>query len=236
MGAIVGEVEDSDALVSSRESDYVSRVGTFTDGILPVFDLFDIRYLSYLLPMQEREMGTELGDDVIKNNKIPASLNIREYIDIITNLQSQIIITEFEENQIWDVKNVLDLAKIYWGLIEPEVEFEKIVEEKEGTVYFEESSLLIIVREYSKYEKVKSIYVQKYRAEIQIQILLSIDEYDDELIDNLLDTEYDIHKEFSSLTFTFFYLPVGVVEKEDTVHPEARCIFSRQKKKLWQIV
>jgi len=233
MDAITKGTEDSNASILLGELDYASKVKIPAE--MPHF--LNIKFLTYFLSVQKREIEEESENDVIGNDEISASLNIRKYIDIITNLQSQIIITEFEENQIWNAKDVLGLAKIYWGLIEPKVEFEKVVEEKEGTAYLEELALLIIGQEYSKYEKVKSIYVQEYRAELQVQVLLSIDEYDDGLMDNLLDTEYDIHKEFPSLTFTFSYLPVGVAEKEDIVHPEARCIFSKHKlNKLWQII
>lgn len=91
----------------------------------------------------------------------------------------------------------------------------------------EETALYIIANSLSKYDKVKSIYVQRYRSELQVFVLLSIAEYDGELMDILLDAEYDIRKKFSELTFSFFYPPAGIVEREDFVHPNARCIYSQ---------
>ena len=232
MDTIVEEVEGSYTLIPSRESDYVSKIGIFAE----IFPFLDVRPSIYLLPVQEREIGAEWGYYVIKNNKISAFLNIRKYPSSVTNLRSQTIIAESEESQMWRTENALDLARIYWGLVESKVELEKVFGGKEGIIFLEKLTLLIIEQEYSRYEKVKSIYVQKYRAELQVQVLLSIDEYNDELMENLLDIEYDIRKRFSCLTFTFLYPPVGNVEREDIMHPEARCIFSRQEKKLWQIM
>ncbi|MEA1965505.1 MAG: hypothetical protein U9O41_10360 [Candidatus Aerophobetes bacterium] len=96
MDTIIEEVEDSDALTPSRESDYVFKVGTFAE----IFPFLDVRPSIYLLPVQERETGAEWEYYVIKNNKIPAFLNIRKYPSSATNLQSQTLIAEFEESQM----------------------------------------------------------------------------------------------------------------------------------------
>lgn len=56
--------------------------------------------------------------------------------------------------------------------------------------------------------KIKSIYIQKYKGEIQIYILLSITDYNDDLMDALLDIEYNIRKKFPELVFEFFYIPI----------------------------
>lgn len=99
--------------------------------------------------------------------------------------------------------------------------FKKELEPKE----LEQEALLSITREFSRAEKVKSIYVQKYREELQVQILLSITQYDSDLMDTLLDIEYDIRKKYPEILFEFFYPPAGIQDKKDFIHPLAQCIY-----------
>jgi len=91
----------------------------------------------------------------------------------------------------------------------------------------EQEAFLAIVSKFSQIEKVHSIYVQKYREELQIQILLSITQYDNDLMDGLLDIEYDIRKRYPEIVFEFFYPPAGISEKKDFIHPSAYCIYSK---------
>lgn len=91
----------------------------------------------------------------------------------------------------------------------------------------EQEALLAIASEFSQIEKVQSIYIQKYREELQIQILLSIAQYESDLMDILLDIEYDIRKRYPEIVFEFFYPPAGISRKEDFIHPRAQCIYSR---------
>ncbi len=127
--------------------------------------------------------------------------------------------------QIWSPEDIFGYIRLQRQLTRETLEEER--EEEQEREHIEESALFCIADKYSKYEKVKSIYVQKYRAEIQFHVLLGITEYDDDLMEDLLDTEYDIRKEFDYLSFTFLYPPVAFVDRKDIVHPEARCIFSR---------
>lgn len=105
------------------------------------------------------------------------------------------------------------------------------IEELLGIEYesheLEERALLDIYINFSNIEKVKSIYVQKYREELQIYSLLSITQHDRKLMQSLFDMEYDIRKKYSEIIFQFFYPPAGISEKEDFIHPQARCIFAR---------
>jgi len=74
--------------------------------------------------------------------------------------------------------------------------------------------LSIIVQKFRKIEKVKSIYVQRYREELRIFVFLSGDKYDANLLDELLDIEYEIRKMFPDIVFQFFYLPASFFEKK----------------------
>lgn len=102
-----------------------------------------------------------------------------------------------------------------------------VVEQAKNPQELEQEAFFLISRKFSKIEEVKSIYVQRYREELQIQVLLSIDHYDGDLMDTLLDIEYDIRKMFPEIVFEFFYLPAGISEKRDFIHPEAECIYMR---------
>lgn len=88
-------------------------------------------------------------------------------------------------------------------------------------------ALLDVVTSFKEFKEVKSIYCQKYREEIQIYILLLIDKYDEDLFDKLIRTEYKVRKRHQNLIFEFFYLPAGIIKKEDFIHPKAQCIFAR---------
>lgn len=101
------------------------------------------------------------------------------------------------------------------------------VEHAKNPQELEQSALSTISTKFSKIEKVKSIYVQRYREEFQIHVLLSINQYDDDLMDTLLDIEYDIRKMFPEMVFEFFYPPAGISEKKDFIHPQAECIYMR---------
>lgn len=91
----------------------------------------------------------------------------------------------------------------------------------------EQEALFSIAMEFSKVEKVKSIYFQKYRDEIQIYIILSISQYDSSLMDILLDIEYDIRKRYTDIVFEFSYPPATISEEKDFIHPHAQRIYAR---------
>lgn len=91
----------------------------------------------------------------------------------------------------------------------------------------ERAALLSIAANFAKIKQVKAIYVQKFREEIQIYILITSDRYDGNLMDELLDIEYEIRKKYSSLIFEFFYPPVFISDKTDFIHPQAQCIYAR---------
>lgn len=100
-----------------------------------------------------------------------------------------------------------------------------VVEQEKGSQELEQEALFFISEKFSKIEKVKSIYVQRYREELQVQVLLSTNQYEDDLMDILLDIEYDIRKMFPEIVFEFFYPPADISEKEDFIHPRAECIY-----------
>lgn len=129
--------------------------------------------------------------------------------------QEQEVSTQTSYVQV-DYKNLHILNTIKFG-------FEKKQEPKE----LEQEALLSVVSNFSEVEKVKSIYLQRYREEIQIYVLLFISQYDSDLMDTLLDIEYNIRKKYPQLVFEFFYPPARISEKKDFIHPQAQCIYAR---------
>ena len=85
--------------------------------------------------------------------------------------------------------------------------FKIIVEEIDS----DEDILKEIIAQYNKFEKVQSIVRHHdYEAQITIRVYLSIDQYDDKLMDQLLDCEWDIRKKFFNIIFDFLYIPIMI--------------------------
>lgn len=56
---------------------------------------------------------------------------------------------------------------------------------------------------------VKITRTHEYESQISIRVYLCIDHYDD-IMDELLDIEYEIRKKFSDIIFDFLYLPTYI--------------------------
>lgn len=89
----------------------------------------------------------------------------------------------------------------------------------------ENMTLLDVVVSYSKIKEVRSIYFQKYLEEIQIYVLIKTNRYDYDLMDKLMDVEYEIRNKNPDLIFEFFYPPADMSKKEDFIHPLSQCIY-----------
>ena len=126
-------------------------------------------------------------------------------------IESWVTETNVNFRNLYDTRRIVD----FWP------------KEEKATEDLELEATLAITSEFSRIEKVQSIYIQRYREELQIYILLSIYQYNSSLMDTLLDIEYDIRKKFPEVIFEFFYPPTSVSEKQDFIHPQAYCIYSR---------
>jgi hypothetical protein len=135
------------------------------------------------------------------------SVNFAQFIKYISKLQVK--------NRI----SFIILQRYIWNWLQSYFKQEQKPEE------LEQQALFYIVHKFSKIERVKSIYVQRYRRELQIFVLLLVDKYDADLMDKLLDIEYEIRKMFPDIVFQFFYPPAGISEKKDFIHPQAECIY-----------
>ncbi len=104
-------------------------------------------------------------------------------------------------------------------------DFKKLIPQEKA----DERELLFLeaAKRFKQFPQVKAIYIQECREDLFIYGLLDIKEYDDDLMDSLLDEEYEIRQQFKDFILSFFYPPIGDTDRKDVVHPASRCIFSR---------
>jgi hypothetical protein len=183
-----------------------------------------------------------LFDTLLKEKELSKAGKVRRIWDISqaeksTATTSLYLIWRKEDIQI--IKNWLDIwereiTKKYVSLdisliIQKHIKlFWHPLRQREKSEKLKQQALFLIVEKFSKIKKVKSIYVQRYREELQIFVLLFGDKYDADLMDKLLDIEYEIRKMFPDIVFQFFYPPAGISEKKDFIHPQAECIYMNQ--------
>jgi len=86
---------------------------------------------------------------------------------------------------------------------------------------------LIIANAFKDIDELTAIYTQRYRQELQVIVLLSIERYDDNLMYKLLNIEYDLQKENRDPLLAFSYIPKVYINKRDILHPNALLIFER---------
>ena len=60
-----------------------------------------------------------------------------------------------------------------------------------------------------------------------MNVLLAIEKYDHDLMDELFDAEYDLRTSLNEIVFSFCYTPVGESVNSDVKHPLARALFTR---------
>jgi hypothetical protein len=84
-----------------------------------------------------------------------------------------------------------------------------------------------IINAFKQIDEVESIYVQRYTYEWKIIILLNNKRYDDELMDRLLDIEYDLQNRDEDPLLDFSYIPKIYNNKWDILHPSSLLIYER---------
>ena len=86
---------------------------------------------------------------------------------------------------------------------------------------------LDVVSNFKRFEKVSAIYTQKYRSELQVTIFLNIEQYDNNLMHEMFDLEYDLHTQHPESIVSFSYIPGVYKNRRDVVHHAAKLIFER---------
>jgi hypothetical protein len=96
---------------------------------------------------------------------------------------------------------------------------------KETTV---ERAMSIVADAFAEFSEVSRIYMQRWRSELQFVVLLNTEKYDSDLIDRLLDVEYDLLRyETEGLLWDFAYLPCKGRDSTEEVSSSATVVFSR---------
>lgn len=85
----------------------------------------------------------------------------------------------------------------------------------------------LLVVKYKSIPEVKAIYIDEYFEEKNITILLSIKQYDDRLMETLIQKELDISKIFPSVVATYNYIPDLIDDKESILGKKAKLIFEK---------
>jgi len=89
-----------------------------------------------------------------------------------------------------------------------------------------EKAMSVVEKAFVAVEKVLAVYMQRYRRELQFKVLLDTTKYDWDLMDELLDIEYELLKhQPAAFLFDFTYLPSAA--KETMVHPSAKLVFRK---------
>jgi len=85
----------------------------------------------------------------------------------------------------------------------------------------------LVVGAFADFREVTAVYTQRYREELQVVVLLGVSRYDDELMNGLLDREYQVQKAVRRPVVSFSYIPKVYQNRSDIVHPGATLIYER---------
>jgi len=88
----------------------------------------------------------------------------------------------------------------------------------------EQGAFKDIIQKFGKLSKVRTIYVQRFRQEIQVSVVLSLEKYDGKLMNSFFDLEYDIKSKHPNLILEFFY-PPGTENQDHLSPPYAERIY-----------
>jgi len=73
--------------------------------------------------------------------------------------------------------------------------------------------------------EVEAIYVERQSGALAITVLLSSQQYDEALMDELLDIEYGVRQTTTDQVLSFRYIPVLGRDREEFVSPSAEVLF-----------
>jgi hypothetical protein len=84
-----------------------------------------------------------------------------------------------------------------------------------------------IVAKYAPVQEVSAIYTDRYLDERLVFVLLSNEQYDDTLMDRLLDKQFEIEDVYPDLVLSFRYIPLLGQAKRSLVGKQSKLIFER---------
>lgn len=86
---------------------------------------------------------------------------------------------------------------------------------------------LMTASKLKNFKEVTAIYTHRYRSELQITVLLKSEHYDNDLMYQLLDVEYNLQKQYRDPWLAFSYIPRVYKNRREIVHPASKLIYER---------
>jgi len=146
----------------------------------------------------------------ILNNARPEYGDLQDELDF--KKKSYVLVTNNYDELVYDA---IGAAEIFHTCLP--IKSDKSIEEIE----------LEIVNTFKKVPEISAIYTQTYRAELQTTVFLSLKEYDNLLIHDLLDMEYDLQNKFPNPRIAISYIPGLNQDRRTIVHPHAKLIYDK---------
>lgn len=91
----------------------------------------------------------------------------------------------------------------------------------------EECFEILLVVKYKDISEVKAIYIDEYLDDKNITILLSIKQYNDKLMESLIQKEIDISNVFPNIIANYNYIPDLIDDKKSIIGEKTKLIFER---------
>lgn len=118
-----------------------------------------------------------------------------------------------------------DIEDIYDNLLNEEytaININPDIQEKTED-YFE----TLVVVKYKYIPEVKAIYIDEYLDEKNVTIFLSVKQYDDKLLETLIQKEIDISKIFPDIIANYNYIPDLIEDRKSIIGEKTKLIFER---------
>jgi len=163
-----------------------------------------------------------MPEDQVKLSSILAEYLEGTFGRYFTNLQFKNIYDEQKLASKTKIDEIIDISWLthYINSIFPKLEY---------TLGMEDIQVLelMVVKEFKEVGEVLTIYRDEYRDEIRFTISTSNETYDDELMNRLLEIEYNIRLIFHDSPIYFQYIPALYDSIEEILPGQTRLIYTR---------
>jgi hypothetical protein len=167
-----------------------------------------------------------LANDFTLNSLICESIPTSELDNQIINLSSSCILSS-------------NISIDDWSLAYPQENDEVVLDRYLNQKYLtmecvsdlteksEEDFEILLVAEFRTIPEVKAIYVDEYLDEKQIKVLLSMKQYDDMLMEVLINKEFIISGYFPDIIATFDYTPDLIDDRHSIISENTKLIYEK---------